>query len=176
MKRAFARLAVLLLIGISPIHFAAAAPPKTKQSAKQPAIVPVTASGLKKEIAARRGRVVLVNFWATWCGPCVEEFPDLVRLQKKYAGKGLSVVFVSADDLDTRQAKVAPFIAKNGLAYASWIIRGNPFDFIPQFDPNIKGAFGLPRTYVYDRRGKLVTVFSDAKSYAEFEKIVKPLL
>src|SRR5206468_6225241 len=55
------------------------------------------ANGLAKRIARERGRVVLVNFWATWCPPCRDEFPDLSRLQRKYASQGLRVLGVSTD-------------------------------------------------------------------------------
>ena len=145
-------------------------------ASKAPVVLPVTAPGLRKIIAARKQRVVLVNFWATWCAPCVEEFPALVKLQKRYAARGLSVVFVSADESASKKSAVVPFLRKNKMTSASWMIQGDPFQFVPKFDPKIKGAFALPRTYVYNRAGKLVTVFSDPKSYAQFEKIVKPLL
>src|SRR5262245_24408831 len=55
------------------------------------------AKGLASAIAARSGRVVLVNFWATWCVPCREEFPDLARLEKAYRDKGVAVLGVSID-------------------------------------------------------------------------------
>src|SRR5688572_28677110 len=81
------------------------------QATKQPVVSPVTAAALKKAIAARKGRVVLVNFWATWCVPCVQEMPGLVKLQKQYAGKGLSLLLVSADEQKTKNSKVVPFLA-----------------------------------------------------------------
>lgn len=137
---------------------------------------PITAAALKKAIAARRGKVVLVNFWATWCPPCVAEFPALVRLQRRHGAKGLAVLFVSADDFKTRKTTAEPFLARQKMTMPSWIIAGNPSNFGVQFDPQLKGSFGLPRTYLYDRRGKLVKVFSEPKDLAGFEKLVKPLL
>jgi thiol-disulfide isomerase/thioredoxin len=141
-----------------------------------PVVTPVTAAALKKQIAARRGKVVLVNFWATWCEGCRKEFPDLVRLQKNYAKRGVSVLYVSGDETKDRNSKVVPFLRGQGVSSPSYIIHGDVFTFIPAFDPKLKTAFGLPRTYVYDRSGKLVKVAFPEKSYAEFEKIIKPLL
>ncbi|MDQ3815257.1 MAG: TlpA family protein disulfide reductase [Armatimonadota bacterium] len=153
-------------------------PPKKArpQSKNWPLIKPATASSLKQEIAARKGKVVLVNFWATWCPGCVDEFPYLVKLRNRYGQKGLSVLFVSADDLAEQKEKVEPFLAEHRAQAPTWIIQGNQFEFIPAFDPNIKGAFALPRTYLYNRQGQLVRVFSGDKSYQGFEKLIKPLL
>jgi hypothetical protein len=71
---------------------------------------------------------------------------------------------------------VVPFLKQQGVTAPSYIIQGDVFEFIPQFDPKLKTAFALPRTYVYDRGGKLVKVVSPEKSYVEFEKVLKPLL
>lgn len=153
---------------------ALAKPAATKTAG--PAVYPVSAPALKKTIAARRGKVVLVNFWATWCVGCRKEFPDLVKLQKNYAKQGVSILYVSGDEASDRNSKVVPFLKQQGVTAPSYIIQGDVFQFIPQFDPNLKTAFGLPRTYVYDRSGKLVKVVFPEKSYAEFEKVIKPLL
>ena len=168
MKR-FISIVIILLLTTPLVSLA-------KPKARGPVVLPTNAAALKKAIAARKGKVVLVNFWATWCPPCVEEFPGLVKLQKNYGAKGLSVLFVSADELKTQKTKVEPFLKKNSVTTPTWIVQDNPFTFIPQFDPTIEGAFGLPRTYVYNRQGKLVKVFSEDKSYKEFEKLIKPLL
>lgn len=166
-------LLLLALAGLSPFATPAVhAAPK----AAAPVVTPVTAPGLRKVIAERKNRVVLVNFWATWCTPCEEEFPALVKLQKTYAARGLSVVFVSADETRSRNSAVVPFLRKYGVKAASWIIQGDAFQFVPKFDPKMKGAFALPRTYIYDRKGKQVHVFSNAKTYGQFEKLIKPLL
>src|SRR5689334_22084768 len=83
-----------------------AAPAPAKNSS---AVTPVDAAGLKRAVAARKGKVVLVNFWATWCIPCVEEFPDLVRLHNKYKAQGLDFVPVSVDMARDVAPKVQPF-------------------------------------------------------------------
>ena len=152
--------------------FAATSVAKT---ANAQVIKAATAQDVKAKIAAQKGKLTVVNFWATWCPPCVTEMPALAKLKKNYTKRGLALVLVSADDEKTRASKVKPFLKKNGLA-GSWLISGSPERFIDKFDPTLKGAFALPRTYIYNRQGKLVKSFSGDKSYAQWEKIIKPLL
>jgi thiol-disulfide isomerase/thioredoxin len=177
-KRMWQGSALLALAAVSVstagINTVAAKPVAVKAAA--PALYAVSASSLKKAIAARRGKVVLVNFWATWCVGCRKEFPDLVKLQKNYAKQGVTVLFVSGDEASDRASKVVPFLKQQGVTSPSYIIQGDVFQFIPQFDPKLKTAFGLPRTYVYNRSGRLVKVVYPEKSYAEFQKVLKPLL
>lgn len=134
-----------------------------------------TAQDVTAKIAAQKGKLTVVNFWATWCPPCVAEMPALAKLKKNYARRGLALVLVSADDPKTRDSKVKPFLKKNKLA-GSWLISGSQERFIDKFDPSLKGAFALPRTYIYNRQGKLIKAFSGDKTYAEWEKLIKPLL
>jgi thiol-disulfide isomerase/thioredoxin len=141
-----------------------------------PTLQPVSVAALKKQIAARKGQVVLVNFWATWCLPCKAEFPALLKLRQKYQPKGLSMLFVSADEMSSRNSTALPFLRSQKVKFPTYIIGTNPGTFVEQFDPKLNGAFALPRTYIYNRQGKLIRVFSADKSFAEWEKVVKPLL
>lgn len=140
-----------------------------------PAVQPVSAAGLRQQIAAQKGKVVLVNFWATWCPGCVKEFPDLVKLQRAYAGRGLKVLFVSADDKGDVEKKVRPFLAKHGVTATSYLINGDPNQFVAGFDPGRKSAFALPRTFLYNKQGKRVKEI-EMVDFAGAEKAVKPLL
>jgi thiol-disulfide isomerase/thioredoxin len=142
--------------------------------------VPLTdAASFKKQIAARKGKVVVVNFWATWCGPCVEEFPSLVKLQKTYKAKGLELLTLSCDN--KRDApKVAAFIGKSGQAGGAYQnasgveIEGYLKYLEPKLDP--EEAIGIPRTYIFDRSGKMVKMFASGQSYETFNKAVAPLI
>ena len=93
-----------------------------------------------------RGRLVLVNFWATWCGPCIHEMPTLVRLRQKLDGKDFQIVALSEDRKGW--AVITPFITKNNLAA------------LPAYhDPGGKaaralGIKGLPTTILFDRSGR----------------------
>ena len=141
-----------------------------------PVLQPVQVQGLKKQIAARKGQIVLVNFWATWCLPCKAEFPALLKLRQKYASKGLSMLFVSADEYPSRNSTALPFLKQQKVNFPTFIINGNSGSFVEKFDPKLDGAFALPRTYIYNRQGRLIKVFSEEKNFAEWEKLVKPLL
>ena len=86
-------------------------------------VVPADAPTIKKAIAAQKGHVVLVNFWATWCVPCVAEFPAIVRVSRRYKKRGLSVIAVSADSARDRQTRVQPFLVKQGAAFPVYLER-----------------------------------------------------
>jgi thiol-disulfide isomerase/thioredoxin len=131
----------------------------------------VDAKGLAAAIASQRGKIVLVNFWATWCVPCREEFPDLVRLEKAYRARGVSVIGVSID-LPKDMPKIEKFLSANAPDFPNYIKRvgGDDQDFIESVDPKWGGE--LPFTAVYGRDGKKVEVLSGKQSYASFEKAV----
>lgn len=133
------------------------------------------AKGFAARVASERGRVVLVNFWATWCEPCREEFPDLVRLHGAYAGKGLSVLGISTD-LASQRAAVEKFLAVNRPAFPNYRKKsgGDDQDFINVVDPSWGGE--LPFSLLYDREGRRVRVLSGKQTYADFEREVVKLL
>lgn len=135
----------------------------------------VDAAGLKKAIAAHKGHVVVVNFWATWCGPCVAEFPALVRMSNADKRKGLVFLAVSADAPKDLNAKVKPFLAKQGGAFPSYLEHSaDPQTFINAFDPKWQGD--LPRTFIYDKRGHLAKELAGEQTAATLAKAVAPLL
>lgn len=141
-----------------------------------PSAAPVDAAGLKKQVAARKGKVVVVNFWATWCGPCVKEFPDLVKLQKNYQAKGVELVTISCDEPSDLK-KVNRFLAKQGITKNAFLNKqGVDIEgYLKYLDPQAKDA-GIPRTYIFNRSGKLVKGMTGEHSYAAFENAVKPHL
>lgn len=140
-----------------------------------PPVVPVDGPGLRKAIARHRGKVVLVNFWATWCKPCVEEFPDLVKLHEAYRGRGLVVMAVSVDEPET-QGQIAPFLARQKATFLNYSRKpGDVEAFINAFDKNWSGA--VPITYLFDRDGKPVgSPLLGPQSYAKLAAAVEPLL
>lgn len=114
-----------------------------------------------------KGKVVLLNFWATWCPPCREEIPDLVSLQKQYASQGLVVLGISMDE--GGPARVASFAKKYEINYP--IVLG---------DEKTSAAYGgiqvLPTTFVIDRKGRIVDGLLGGSDRAGFEDKIKPLL
>jgi thiol-disulfide isomerase/thioredoxin len=135
----------------------------------------VDAAGLQKLLAAEKGRVVLVNFWATWCVPCREEFPDLTRLQRTHGRRGLRVIGVSTD-LDRELPGVEKFLARQKPAFPNYRkkIGGDDQIFIDAVDRSWGGE--LPFSVLYGRDGRKVRVLSGKHSYAEYEREIRPLL
>ena len=114
-----------------------------------------------------RGKVVILDFWATWCPPCRAEVPDLVRLQAKYRDQGLAVVGLS---LDAGGAKdVQPFVEEHDVNYTMLI--GNE---------EITKAYGnismIPTKFVLDRDGKVVQRFVGQTPPEVIEQTIRPLL
>jgi cytochrome c-type biogenesis protein len=144
----------------------APAPAKTNVDAKQAPDVQFTKlDGGTLRLADLRGRVVILNFWATWCIPCRSEIPALSQLQKDLETRGLSVVGVSYDDTADLIREFQKDIKQD---YA--IVLGGK-DVGAQLP-----ASPLPTTYIIDREGRIREKFIGEKSQAAFEAIVKPLL
>lgn len=134
-----------------------------------PAVVAITAPELKA-LAARPGaRATLVNVWATWCGPCRQEFPDLLKVGKDRKADGLRLVLVSAD-FDDQLAEVKKFLAVRGVSDTAYIMTGEPNAFINSMNPKWTGA--LPATFVYNGRGELASFWEGAVDEAHFNQSV----
>jgi peroxiredoxin len=113
--------------------------------------------GKSWHLADLHGKVVLVNFWATWCPPCRKEMPDLAALYDKYKDKGLVILAIS----DEESAKVVPFIAEHRIEYPIALDPGGA----------VHKAYlveGIPKSFVYDRNGKLVTQSIDMRTKGQF--------
>jgi thiol-disulfide isomerase/thioredoxin len=144
-------------------------------AASAQSIRPISAAQLKKEIAARRGRAVIVNVWATWCPPCLAELPALAKLQKTYEKRGLSLILVNADEPKDVASRVRPLLKKNNFA-RSFSITGPLPRWGKAFDPKNRDDFLLPRTFVYNRQGRRVRLLEGPLKYAQWQALVKPLL
>lgn len=139
-----------------------------------PELEPVDEERLANLVEERRGQVVVVNFWATWCGPCREEFPYFVDLDKRYRDSGLAVVAVSMDEEADRE-RAAAFLEEQGAAFVSYLRDFKDFEkFVNAIDPDWTGA--LPATFIYSRGGEMVFRRIGEISRAELEEQVVPLL
>ncbi len=114
-------------------------------------------SGKKWTFSDLRGKVVLVNFWATWCPPCRKEMPDLETLYQRFEAKGFVVLGIS----DEEAAKVEPFISERKVTFPVLLDPGRKVN--DQFMVE-----GIPRSFVYGRDGKLVTQSIDMRTQKQF--------
>ena len=114
-----------------------------------------------------KGKVVILDFWATWCGPCRMELPGFVELQKRYEKQGLAVIGVSVDQISPGEVK--KFAQQSGLNYPVILA-----------DAKATQAFGgieaIPTTFVIDREGRIVKQHLGFTEKEEFEKEIKSLL
>jgi len=103
------------------------------------------------------GKVVLVNFWATWCPPCRKEMPDLETLYNEFKDQGLLILAISDEDI----SKVKPFITEHHTTYPILLDPGSKVHELFQVD-------GIPKSFVYDRDGKLVAEAIDMRTRKQF--------
>lgn len=113
-------------------------------------------------------KLIMVNYWATWCGPCVGEIPDLVKISKAYADKGFVIVGVLTGDDDTDGAK--QFIADQGITYP--IVLPEAF-----FQDHADGIYAIPTTMFFDSTGKQIgDAVVGAKSHDDWTGLIDLLL
>ncbi len=104
-----------------------------------------------------KGKVVLVNFWATWCPPCRKEMPDLNTLYQRFKDQGFVILAIS----DEEAGKVKPFIAERKISYPVMLDPGRKVNELFQVE-------GIPKSFVYDREGKLVAQSIDMRTQKQF--------
>ncbi len=145
-------------------------PPSPLLGKPAPAFKLLDTDGKEVSLESYRGRPVLVNFWATWCGPCKYEIPWLTALKTKYAGQGFEILGVSSDQLDTdekgkaTEEKAAILKAAKTLRINYPVLIGG--DAITQ---EYGGIDLLPQSFYVDRSGKVVAVITGAGSKDEAE-------
>jgi cytochrome c biogenesis protein CcmG/thiol:disulfide interchange protein DsbE len=123
-------------------------------------------SGNPVHLADYHGKVVLLNFWATWCGPCMEEIPVFARWQKQYGPAGLQVLGISMDD---DEKSVQRYLQKTPLSYP--IVMGDE-----ALAKLYGGVLGLPLTYLIDANGKIAGRHLGGVDLAAVERQIKGLL
>jgi len=125
-------------------------------------LLPITADDLLERVRDADADLVVVNFWASWCAPCREEFPDLLRYDREHADA--AVRFVSIDFEDDIPHAVA-FLREQGFTGETYLRTGRDGPFIDAVSPDWTGA--LPATAVYTRKGTQIAFWEGKVSYAE---------
>ncbi|HLQ77748.1 MAG TPA: TlpA disulfide reductase family protein [Terriglobia bacterium] len=114
-------------------------------------------NGKKWNLKSLRGKVVLVNFWATWCPPCRKEMPDLQALQNRFKDQGFVILAIS----DEKASVVKPYLAEHKITYPVMLDPGDKVNKLFQ-------VVGIPKSFVYDRDGKLAAQSIDMRTQRQF--------
>jgi thiol-disulfide isomerase/thioredoxin len=129
-------------------------------------LVNATADQIMQKVAEyRNDKPVLINFWATWCAPCIEEFPYLMELNEKYEGQ-FKLIFVSGDFEEAREEAKA-FLKKQGVDFETYFKVGKDNEFITTISNKWTGA--LPFTIVYNREGEESAAWEGKAELETFE-------
>jgi thiol-disulfide isomerase/thioredoxin len=126
-----------------------------------PRLVPAKVDRVLAEIHKPGARAVLLNVWATWCEPCREEMPEIVRAYRAYKQRGLRLVLVSAD-FDEAPAEAQKFLAAQGVDFTTFQKVGDDMSFIDGIDRRWTGA--LPASFLFDDRGRVVKFWREQVS------------
>jgi thiol-disulfide isomerase/thioredoxin len=169
---------VLLVSFVLLASFAAPAQKKKNGAAKEPKIVvaPIDTEALKNLLTQQRQGPLLVNFWATFCDPCRDEFPDLVKIDKDYRPQSLEFVTVSLDDMTDIKTTVPEFLDSMKATMPAYLLNvSDPEPAINLVDKKWQGD--LPATFLYNEKGEVVYKHfgrvSAAELRSEIEKLVK---
>ncbi|MDP3001118.1 MAG: TlpA disulfide reductase family protein, partial [Bryobacterales bacterium] len=142
--------------------------------AAQDRLVPLDEAVYQKLIASARGKVLLVNFWATWCEPCRAEMPALAKLAASLRAQGFQLVTVSADEPED-EAAARQFLQKSGVQGPAYLKRVRNDDaFITSVDPKWSGA--LPALILFDRAGRKARAFTGETDLKALEAAIRELL
>jgi thiol-disulfide isomerase/thioredoxin len=135
---------------------------------------PPMIASLPQKLEEFRGKVIVLDLWATWCPPCRMEIPGFVRLQNKYRDQGVEVIGIALDPVDARggggAAAVGPFMQQFNINYTIWMV--SKWDALGKYQL----GQGYPTTYIIDRDGNVVKKYVGMQPENRFEEDIKQLL
>lgn len=141
--------------------------------AQAPDVGVVTPRGIASLVSANESKVVVVNFWATWCPPCLREFPDIIAVYEDYRDQGLEVLAVSMNEADESE-DIAEFLQNFAPPFPVYRASGTDSDF---YEGVLDSWFGeMPMTLIFDTRGERVHVHKKPLTYEELSVQVAELL
>jgi thiol-disulfide isomerase/thioredoxin len=137
-------------------------------------VEPLKEGDFSRLLKNHKDRVVLVNVWATWCKPCREEFPDLVKLQEYYKDKDVRVITISADYPDEVESKIIPFLKKFKINFPVYVQNFKKQEnFIDMMNKEWNGA--LPATFIYGKTGRQRAFFIGKKDFEGFKTQIEKI-
>lgn len=136
-------------------------------------VVNIDIPQLEQLIAGNKGKVVLVNFWATWCPPCLKEFPDLIKLYDEYHSQGLEVVAISMNEPDEME-DIAEFLQDHKPPFPIYVAASLDETFYDGIGNDWMGI--IPLTLIFDTEGKSAHYHLKEVNFAGLEKDILALL
>lgn len=176
MRTQILTISLIILAAVSGFMFLRLEPNKSETVAvgsdkKAPDFTLKTTDGKIVKLSDYKGKGVIVNFWATWCGPCRAEIPDMVELQKEYEGKGFSFIGIALSDEDE---KVKAFVAEQKMNY--------PVGLGSQELAMSYGKFtkegeirGIPTSFVINAKGEIIDYFIGGRDRATFSAAIQKI-
>jgi len=139
--------------------------------AKEPVeLEPIDEAGIKELLQNNSGKLRLINIWATWCGPCVVEFPEFVTMNRMYRGRDFEFVSICLDDLEKKD-KALKFLKEKQASSKNYIFNiDNKYAFIEAIDPKWPGA--LPYTMIVEPGGKIVYAQQNIIDPAKIKRLI----
>ncbi|HAI74631.1 MAG TPA: TlpA family protein disulfide reductase [Microscillaceae bacterium] len=158
---------LLFTLGLSTLIF-------SNLFAQTPTIQVVKFSDLEQLMTPTSGKTKVINFWATWCVPCVQELPYFEQLHQAYQDKNVEVWLISLDDVEKLDSKVVPFVQRKNLQARLWLLDDIDYNaWINKVDPKWSGA--IPATLIIGE--KEMRYFKEGElTYDELERVVRTFL
>lgn len=144
-------------------------------SPAKPDVAEINIEGLKSLLSQQKQRPLLVNFWATWCDPCRDEFPELVKIDSDFRSRALDFVTVSLDDIQVIKTDVPKFLSQMKATMPAYLLNvSDPEPAINAVDPKWQGD--LPATFLYNVNGEVVYKHFGRVDTAELRAAIEKVL
>ncbi len=136
---------------------------------------PLDVKGIEHLVHSRNGKFLFLNVWATWCQPCVEEFPDIVKLYSEYHDAGVDFASISVDYPDEAESKILPFLVSRHVPFKVYVANvKKDEDFINALNPSWSGA--VPATFIFDGIGRQRAFMFGQKTFSFFKAAIDSVL
>ena len=132
-------------------------------------------NGVRRLITERHGKILFLNVWATWCQPCVEEFPDIVGIRNSVPDSIADVAAISVDYPDEAGTKVLPFLRSRKVTFPVYVSGvKKEEDFMNALNPSWSG--GVPATFIFDKHGELRSFLFGQKTFDIFKAAIDSVI